>query len=149
MAEPSKLAAALFRLQERAIALKKDAAAVYGQYATLGNVMEVLRPHLAEEGILVMQSPAINGPNPALVTTLYHVESGESQTFTAPLILEKETGQGMGAAITYMRRYMLVSIFFLDADEDDDGNSAEPAKATVKKRSGDKEEASRVKARVL
>lgn len=134
MAEPSKLAAALFRLQERAIALKKDAAAVYGQYATLGNVMEVLRPHLAEEGILVMQSPAINGPNPALVTTLYHVESGESQTFTAPLILEKETGQGMGAAITYMRRYMLVSIFFLDADEDDDGNSAEPSKPKVKKR---------------
>jgi hypothetical protein len=63
-----------------------------------------------------------------------HVESDQARVYHTPLILDKQTSQGMGSAVTYARRYALVSIFFLDADEDDDGAAGEVAVKEVVKR---------------
>lgn len=121
------LDAKLLEIQSRNLALTKDAEANYGRYATLGNVMDVLRPVLSELGLLIVQAPNLVGPSgtPAMTTIVTDTESGEGREFATPLILDKQTSQGMGSACTYARRYALVAIFFLDADEDDDGKAGE------------------------
>jgi len=115
--------------------LTKDASANYGNYATLGNVLEVLRPALIANGLVVEQGPDIYEGMPCLTTYVIHTESDAARIFHTPLILDKQTSQGMGSAVTYARRYALVSIFFLDADEDDDGAAGEvPVKQVVKRK---------------
>src|SRR5699024_8416303 len=37
---------------------------------------------------------------------------------------DKETAQGAGALITYLKRYSLSAVFGITSDQDDDGNSA-------------------------
>lgn len=145
----SKLHTAMFAVHAAGIVLKKDAAAVYGEYATLGNVLEKLRPVLIENGLYVEQMPDFSGPNPALRTRIVHAESGEYSEAHTPLILDKQTMQGVGSAITYARRYALVSAFGLDADDDDDGNAASgaqsaEAKVTRKRKAASPEPARKV-----
>ena len=45
-----------------------------------------------------------------------------------PFIIGKQDPQGLGSAITYYRRYGLVLLFNLVAEDDDDGNAATPPK---------------------
>ena len=60
-----------------------------------------------------------------LVTTLRHVGGG---TISAISLVPKAPDiQKLGAAITYMRRYALLAMFLMVA-EDDDANSVMPAK---------------------
>ena len=91
--------------------------------------MPQILPLLNENGLVLTQVPTFimsqDGPSPALKTTILHVESGESLDSTAPLMLDKQTAQGLGSAITYMRRYSILAILGLVADVDDDGNAAE------------------------
>lgn len=42
-----------------------------------------------------------------------------------PLMMDKQTPQGQGSALTYARRYALCAMLNIAADEDDDGQSAE------------------------
>lgn len=135
MANASRLDAQMFELQSRNVKLVKDGTAQYGAYATLGNVLEVLRPHLNELGLLVEQAPDLSGPEACLTTRVAEVESGDAREYSTPLILDNTTMQKLGSAITYARRYALVSIFLLDADEDDDGNAVEPSKPKVERKS--------------
>jgi hypothetical protein len=151
MAKPDNLNEAIFAIQQSGVELKKDASAVYGNYATLGNVLDVLRPLFAEQGITVVQAPDVEGPHQVLRTTVTHVESGDSVAFATPLVLDKETMQGVGSAITYARRYALVSIFLMDADDDDDGNAAsgsksDEAQVTRKRTAAKKEPAEKARA---
>lgn len=125
---------------DKDIQLVKNARAVYGNYATLDNVMDKLRPELAAAKLLVTQAPDVEGPHKVLRTIVTHVPSGDAVSFATPLVLDKETMQGVGSAITYARRYALVSIFFLDADEDDDGNATQGSVAKTQKPKPVKEE---------
>jgi hypothetical protein len=50
-----------------------------------------------------------------------------------PLLLAKSDPQGQGSAITYARRYALMAVLGLVADEDDDGNKASAAKPKPKR----------------
>lgn len=93
-------------------------------YISLGKLMDKVLPVLNGHGIILTQAPSELFAAPALTTTLYHVESDTSITYTTPLMLEKDNPQGLGSAITYMRRYALMSILGLVADEDDDGEAA-------------------------
>lgn len=132
MAKPSTLAEAIFRVQHAGGKLVKDASFNYGNYATLGAVLDLLKPHFAEAGLVVIQSPDMEGPTPVLRTIVAHIEHPGSYAFASPMILEKETMQKVGSAVTYAKRYALVSIFLMDADEDDDGNAASGDEAAAK-----------------
>jgi hypothetical protein len=117
---------ALFEIQKKGLSLTKDATNPHfgNTYATLGAVLEVVVPELTERGVLLSQQPCVVGEvGPVLRTSLTDTDSKEGLTFDTPLILDKTTMQGLGSAITYARRYALVSLFNLDA-EDDDGNEA-------------------------
>jgi hypothetical protein len=52
------------------------------------------------------------------------VPTGESVEDVMPLMLVKEDPQAQGSAITYARRYSLLTLLSLTADEDDDGEAA-------------------------
>jgi len=92
------------------------------QYATLAAVLDVCRPVLSKNGIALIQSPGNEGNAITLTTTLAH-ESGEFLTSTVGVVPGKFDAQGLGSAVTYLRRYALAAICGV-AQEDDDGNAA-------------------------
>lgn len=92
------------------------------KYADLGNVMDACLPALNANGIAVVQ-PFVPGELGHVVKTILYHESGESIECSVPLLLGKQDMQGLGSAITYARRYGLMSMAGI-APEDDDGNGA-------------------------
>lgn len=94
------------------------------KYAPLESILPAIKGPLKEAGLVFYQAPATWDNKPALLTCLLDIETGESIENTVPLILAKQDPQGVGSAITYMRRYALVSMLGLNCDEDDDGNAA-------------------------
>lgn len=94
------------------------------KYAPLETILPAIKGPLKEAGLVFYQSPVTWDNKPALLTCLLDIETGESIENTVPLILAKQDPQGVGSAITYMRRYALVSMLGLNCDEDDDGNAA-------------------------
>jgi len=95
------------------------------KYADLGNVIEACLPALNKNGIAVFQTLSENEFGRSMVTRLIH-ESGEYLEVPVPLIVGKQDMQGLGSAITYARRYGLMSAAGI-APEDDDGNAAASA----------------------
>jgi len=122
----SEIHDALFRIQKAAPSLRKDARNPHfgNTYITLDAVMDAVKPLLHAEGILIMQLPAAAGPEPALTTVLYHTESETYVSGTMPMVLDRQGPQAVGSAITYYRRYSILSMLGLVADEDDDAESA-------------------------
>lgn len=110
--------------------------------------MPQILPLLNDNGLVLTQFPTfieniVGDPTPALLTRITHVASGDSIEATAPLMLDKQTAQGLGSAITYMRRYALLSILGLVADVDDDGNQAETAKPAARRKPAERKPAER------
>ncbi|MCE7073673.1 ERF family protein [Dyadobacter sp. CY327] len=98
------------------------------KYATLPDIRDMVTPILAEFGLFITQPVQVTDLGAALQTLIVHPESEGYLQSMMPLMLEKQTPQGMGSAITYARRYALCSILNIAADEDDDGNSASAGK---------------------
>ena len=103
------------------------------KYAPLGEVLDLVRPVLAENGLAVIQYPSSDDGKTISIHTMLVHESGEYIDFD-PLSLtaEKITPQGAGAAITYGRRYSVSGIFNIASEDDDDGNSLEKPQNGVK-----------------
>lgn len=80
---------------------------------------------LAKKGIAVMQPPTTNDQGLALLETILVHKSGVGFSRITRLVVDKATPQKHGASITYMRRYALMGMLGLVAEnEDDDGNTA-------------------------
>jgi hypothetical protein len=96
------------------------AGAMQYKFATLGAVLSAVRPVLAKHGLSIMQTPVAQGE---VESTILH-SSGQWLT-TAPLVVipNNHSPQGQGSAISFARRYALLSVLCL-ATEDDDGSSA-------------------------
>lgn len=101
------------------------------KYATLPNIMNIIKPMLLKHGLIIMQ-PFSDG---CLKTILFH-ESGEfiETEYKLP-ITEGMDKQMIGSLITYFRRYMLTSLLGLVAEEDDDANIADGNDIIKKKES--------------
>lgn len=95
------------------------------KYAPLDEVMATIQPLLAKHKLMVAQLMDNIDGQPALTTIVIH-ESGESLKATSPLLLTKNDPQAHGSAVTYARRYGIMSALGIVADEDDDGNRASP-----------------------
>lgn len=95
-------------------------------YADLTSVWEVARPVLGKNGLCIMQTTEMtpDGSTIILVTTLAHI-SGQWMKSHLPLKPKTVDSQGIGAAITYSRRYSLSAIIGVVTDEDDDGETAD------------------------
>jgi hypothetical protein len=92
------------------------------KYATLEDVVETVKSPLLENGITIIQGVQDAEGGVGIETMLLH-ESGQWISSTLRLPASKEDAQGYGSAITYGRRYGLMAICGIPA-EDDDGNAA-------------------------
>lgn len=123
------LLGALLKAQQDFPALVTDATnpAYHSRYATLSAVQEVAFPVLFKHGLVVLQSVRTELTDRGLIVyigaTLHHVESGEETFQEIGMIPARQDPQGIGSAITYGRRYLLMTMLGLVAD-DDDGNAA-------------------------
>lgn len=92
------------------------------KYADLAEVLNTVRPVLAEHGLSVAQFPSLDGSIASVETILMH-SSGEWISGIASAPVGKQDAQGVGSATTYLRRYSLAALAGV-AQEDDDGNTA-------------------------
>jgi hypothetical protein len=118
---------ALLALQADPPVLTKSKAGQVGnqktKYADLVEVNKVVLARLNQLGVIWKCLPTMAGERFVLRYTLTHVPSGEFQTGDYPLNLSEP--QKMGSAITYARRYALLAVTGIAAeDEDDDGEAA-------------------------
>lgn len=93
------------------------------QYVNLAGCVEAVIDALNLNGIMLMQ-PARECADGVMIETLFLHESGEEKSggvFHVPA--SKQDAQGYGSAMTYARRYGLMSACGI-APEDDDGNAA-------------------------
>lgn len=96
------------------------------KYADLASVMAACMPALNRHGIAVIQPPYDDDSGRYVKTIFIHGETGDSLECRVPLIVQKNDMQGYGSAVTYARRYGLMSMAGI-APDDDDGNAAASA----------------------
>lgn len=92
------------------------------KYADLAEVLNTVRPVFSANGLSFLQSPSFSNGVVFVETTLLH-ESGEWISDICSTPIAKQDAQGIGSAITYLRRYSLAA-FAGVAQEDDDVNLA-------------------------
>ena len=122
-----QLAAALAKAQNQFPQIKRDKRVTVKtktggeysfNYAPLDTILDAVRGPLGANGLALTQSLDEGG----LRTTLMH-ESGAVITGCIAIPPTADI-QGLGSAITYLRRYALQAMLGIAAEEDDDGNHA-------------------------
>lgn len=98
------------------------------KYADINSILEMVKPILNDEGLLLLQPLSNVDGKPAITTIIVHGKDMISETIVMP---EDPNPQKMGSTITYYRRYGIVSILCLES-EDDDGNAASTQANRVK-----------------
>jgi len=104
------------------------------KYADLSSVSDAIKPALTRHGLFFGQIAHEQTGGVCVETILCH-ESGESFSFGKLFVpASKNDAQGYGSALTYARRYGLMTAFGV-CPEDDDGNAA--VRAPVNDRNGE------------
>ena len=96
------------------------------KYADIGAVIDAIKPALVANNLFFTQHPQPSEGGVTVETVLHHA-SGESMSLGSLFVpANKNDAQGFGSALTYCRRYALVTAFGVPT-EDDDGNAARAA----------------------
>lgn len=135
---PVTLAAAMIAAQQSFDRVRKNATNPHfrSQYADLATVIEALVPGLLANGVLMTQPVVrMDDGNLVLRTILTHAASGEAMASEVPLPTPTDW-QKWGSALTYARRYTLLSLAGV-APEDDDGNHAQGVERQPPKQRGE------------
>ena len=90
-------------------------------YADINEILSEVKPLLSELN-MVLSQPINDGVQYSIVTD---VETGEALTSSIKLP-DNLQPQQLGIAITYFRRYTLVTLLSLETEEDNDGNNTTP-----------------------
>jgi hypothetical protein len=127
----AELATALAKAQGEFTNASKDSKATISgakanytyKFADLANVFESCRQALSSNGLAITQPPEFENGRLTLNTILTH-SSGEWMASSMTIEMHEPDIKKMGSAITYLRRYALMSAIGVVADEDDDGHNA-------------------------
>lgn len=113
----------LLEAQRKIGAIAKDSTNPFfhSKYFDINGVLEVVKPILNEQGIIVIQP--LDGDK--LKTILIDAETGETMESIINLTINPDP-QKMGSAITYFRRYSLQSFLALQAEDDDAETASAP-----------------------
>lgn len=125
--------------QEVPVILKGTAGYGYS-YADLPAIFETINPLMKKHGLGFYQAVSSigDGTQSYVVTTVFHVESGE-QIQSTTLIPQGVQLKGMndfqvlGSAITYLRRYALSAMLGLVTDKDTDASGEQVIQTEAKK----------------
>jgi len=127
------LKTAMHEFQKLSISASKDGKNphFHSNYATLESVIEAVNQgnkfglYFTQEITYVFHAEHAV-PVPAVRTTVHHINDDNTYVSECPIILQPaslQNPQKLGAAITYLKRYTLQSVYGLPS-EDDDGNLA-------------------------
>ena len=120
-----KLAGALSKAQGEIKGAESKATNTFfnSSYADLHNVIQSCLPILSKYGLSIVQGNSwCKSTNGFYVTTMLMHESGQWIRSAVRMPITKKDAQGIGATITYGRRYGLSAMVGI-AQYDDDGNS--------------------------
>ena len=96
------------------------------KYADLTSVIDAIKPALVAHNLFFTQHPRPNEQGVEIETVLHHA-GGETFSLGSLFVpADRNNAQGFGSALTYARRYALVTAFGVPV-EDDDGNAAAKA----------------------
>lgn len=93
------------------------------KYADLGSVIEAIKPALIKHGLFFTQCPEPWEGGVCITTHLYHTSGYNLPLGKLFVPANQYNAQGFGSALTYARRYALVTAFGVPV-EDDDGSAA-------------------------
>lgn len=133
-AEQVALTRALLEARRHFSRIEKDGTNPHlrNRYATLESVLDAVTGPLLDAGVLVTQTPVPMEHGWALKTTLAHVGGGELCGLV-PLDCGDAKGlnpmQALGSAISYARRYGLLTLLCLTAEDDDGATAGHPRRA--------------------
>ena len=132
----SDLTSALVAFQQAfdKVSLKKDANNPHynKQYLSLDNLINTVRPLLANAGLTIIQDLA----GDYLTTVIYHISGqfrGSAMSFS-PTGRGSNAMQDLGSSITYAKRYALGAALSISVDTDDDANSAKVTQEEIKQK---------------
>jgi hypothetical protein len=123
---------ALLAAQKNLRELSKDTQAYGYKYATLDQLLGMVRPALNEQGIVLMQEissdvmPTEEGPVSLSIcsTSLFHVSGQWLKTDDMASLIEERNKLSLmqceGMNVTYSRRYQLQAMLGITAEEDTD-----------------------------
>ncbi len=101
-------------------------------YADLASIWDACRGPLNSNGLSIVQFPCDAESGRIGLTTMLIHSSGEYISETVSVRAPKDDAQGLGSALTYLRRYCLSACVGCTSTEDDDGNAAStPVNARV------------------
>jgi len=122
--EVNEIAAALAKAQGQMDNASKDRSnpAFKSKYADLASVRDAVCGPLSANGIACLQAAATTAEGVTVETRFIHT-SGQWLACTVGAVPKAYDPQSIGSAITYLRRYGLMSMAGI-APEDDDGNAA-------------------------
>jgi len=126
----NELAEALAKAQGAIANASKDAQNPHfrSSYANLASVREAIRGPLSENGLAYTQLVRTEQGKVQIETMLIH-KSGQYMGETLDIPLAKQDAQGIGSATTYGRRYSLMALIGIAAEEDDDDGNVATANA--------------------
>lgn len=90
----------------------------YGPFSTVGDYIKATRTAFKKHGLSLTQIPFKTNDGTDLVTVITH-SSGQFMRSVIKLNPEKQTLQGFGASLTYIKRYALGAILGLDGESED------------------------------
>lgn len=104
------------------VSVKTKSGGAYSfKYSTLNNVLKAIKPILKKAGLSYSQLPEDDNS----ITTILMHESGQYLQGNKPLDLPNNvTAQEVGSFITYFKRYSLLAMLGVVAEDDEDGNIA-------------------------
>lgn len=97
-------------------------------YAGLDVVLSAVRPALARNGLAVTQ--VFSGMGTHITTILAYGQTGAYIRVSCELP-EWKGAQGLGSALTYLKRYQLLGLLGVAPSDDDDGNAAMGNQASI------------------
>lgn len=100
------------------------------KYADLEGILEQVKPVVSGHGFRLYQTLKDNLWMTALVDT---ETGGATMVVHTPFIVDKQSPQAVGSALTYYRRYGILLLLNLVGEEDDDAEKAEGRGRTKKK----------------
>lgn len=113
----------------------KDASKTAGDYTSLGGLLKLVRPILAKNFITLEQyagdvfgltdTPGNKHLFLPVFMRLEHVPSMQNKIYKLPMPIVAFNAQAVGSAMTYGKRYLILSAFGIaSGEDDDDGNAA-------------------------
>lgn len=116
---------ALLAFHAKNVSIKRDRSVSAGRmnynYATLDEILDVVRPLLAEQGLYLSGGYETIGDRMIGYTRVVHAETGDSECCYFPIDFNASP-QDFGKQQTYGRRYSITNLLALATEEDDDAN---------------------------